>query len=195
MGKKVIGCDVDSTIYGFCENFVKVINELTGEENTYEEWISWDYWHRKYPADVCHKAFSIALDPEKVWYRELYPGVKEIINNIKKHYKVVFITHNRYPDNIKDSVTSWLRCHFGNDVGVCVLHDSIPKIKILENLDAVGIIDDKPETLKDAANAGLLAATLLHPWNRDLVESRNDIVGFEHWCEARDLFGEYNNEC
>ena len=55
---------------------------------------------------------------------------------------------------------------------------------------AVGIdilIDDSPENLERALDAGMVAATILHPWNRELCETE-DVVYGETWEElARNL--------
>ena len=44
------------------------------------------------------------------------------------------------------------------------------------------LIDDSPENLRRAIDAGIAAATILHPWNRDLV-AEEDIVAAEDWSE------------
>jgi hypothetical protein len=44
------------------------------------------------------------------------------------------------------------------------------------------LIDDSPETLNRALDAGMTAATLLHPWNREVCETE-DIVAAEDWPE------------
>ncbi len=44
------------------------------------------------------------------------------------------------------------------------------------------LIDDSPETLEKALDAGLTAATLLHPWNREVCETE-DVVAAKDWRE------------
>ena len=49
------------------------------------------------------------------------------------------------------------------------------------------LIDDSPVNLQGALDAGIAAATLLHPWNRELCETEDVICG-ENWTElARNL--------
>jgi hypothetical protein len=48
-------------------------------------------------------------------------------------------------------------------------------------LDVEVLIDDSPVTLAKALENGLVAATLVHPWNRDLCEEEIDIVSAEDW--------------
>ena len=61
------------------------------------------------------------------------------------------------------------------------------KLDLVRRLGAFGIIDDRPETLARVADAGLWAATKLHPWNRDLVAARADVHGFSDWREVPGL--------
>ena len=42
------------------------------------------------------------------------------------------------------------------------------------------LIDDSPVNLQRAIDAGIRAATLLHPWNRDLVEEE-DVIAADDW--------------
>jgi hypothetical protein len=42
------------------------------------------------------------------------------------------------------------------------------------------LIDDSPRNLEGAIAAGIVPATLLHPWNRDLCEEES-IVCAEDW--------------
>ena len=58
------------------------------------------------------------------------------------------------------------------------------KLGYIRLLDAVGIIDDKPDTLIEVADAGLLAATIITPFNQKLVRKRDDIIGFRSWGQA-----------
>ncbi|MEZ0291410.1 MAG: hypothetical protein ACAH82_02660, partial [Solirubrobacteraceae bacterium] len=44
------------------------------------------------------------------------------------------------------------------------------------------LIDDSPENLEAAIDAGIGAATLVHPWNRELCETEDVICG-DDWDE------------
>ncbi len=43
------------------------------------------------------------------------------------------------------------------------------------------LIDDSPENLVRAAEAGITPATIMHPWNRELCEEDQDIVCAPDW--------------
>ena len=43
------------------------------------------------------------------------------------------------------------------------------------------LIDDSPITLVRAIENGMVAATLVHPWNRDLCEEETEVVSADDW--------------
>ena len=43
------------------------------------------------------------------------------------------------------------------------------------------LIDDSPITLVRAIENGMVAATLVHPWNRDLCEEEAEVVSADDW--------------
>jgi hypothetical protein len=45
-------------------------------------------------------------------------------------------------------------------------------------------VDDSPLNLTKATSAGITAATLIHPWNEDVVESGH-AIGARDWHELR----------
>ena len=49
-------------------------------------------------------------------------------------------------------------------------------------MDVDVLIDDSPVNLERALEAGIVAATLVHPWNRDIVEEE-DVVAAGDWDE------------
>ena len=49
------------------------------------------------------------------------------------------------------------------------------------DLDIDVLIDDSPVTLGRALENGMVAATLVHPWNRDMCEEEADIVCGADW--------------
>ena len=60
------------------------------------------------------------------------------------------------------------------------LHCSQDKVTHAIELGIDVLIDDKPADLLRALEAGMTAATLLHPWNRELCET-DDVICAEDW--------------
>ena len=47
------------------------------------------------------------------------------------------------------------------------------------------LVDDSPVNLQKASQAGIAAATIVHPWNAEMVESGR-AVGGRDWRELRE---------
>jgi uncharacterized protein len=46
------------------------------------------------------------------------------------------------------------------------------------------LVDDSPVNIMRAREAGIVAATLIHPWNEELVE-QNGVLAARDWTELR----------
>ena len=62
------------------------------------------------------------------------------------------------------------------------LHCSYDKISRARELGVGVLVDDSPVNLARALEAGMLGATIVHPWNRELVEG-DDVIGAADWDE------------
>src|SRR3712207_3706296 len=60
------------------------------------------------------------------------------------------------------------------------LYCSYDKVARCEEIGIDVLIDDSPVNLRRALDAGIRPATILHPWNRELVEE-DDVVAAEDW--------------
>ena len=98
---------------------------------------------------------------------------------------VPFVTRHFDPEAIEPRLETWLREHFGREVGLTVTTGE--KLPIVRELGAFGLIDDRPEILVRAADAGLWAAARIQPWNREIVARRADVRGFSDWRQVPDL--------
>jgi hypothetical protein len=48
------------------------------------------------------------------------------------------------------------------------------------------LVDDSPVNLENAREQGIVGATIVHPWNAELVE-RDGIIGARDWRELKGL--------
>jgi hypothetical protein len=64
------------------------------------------------------------------------------------------------------------------------LHCSFDKVSRCVELGIDVLVDDSPVNLVKAQNAGIVAATLIHPWNEDVVAA-GDAIGATSWDELR----------
>ena len=66
------------------------------------------------------------------------------------------------------------------------LHCSYDKVTRCVELNIDVLVDDSPANLESAREQGIVGATILHPWNEELVE-RDGIIGARDWRELGNL--------
>ena len=64
------------------------------------------------------------------------------------------------------------------------LHCSFDKVTRCSELGIDVLVDDSPVNIVRARDAGIVPATIVHPWNADLVE-RDGVIGAPDWSELR----------
>jgi hypothetical protein len=64
------------------------------------------------------------------------------------------------------------------------LHCSFDKVSRCVELGIDVLVDDSPVNLRKAKEAGIVAATLIHPWNEEVVAA-GDAIGAASWDELR----------
>jgi FMN phosphatase YigB (HAD superfamily) len=186
---RVLAVDVDSTIWDFSPVMHDALREVCGVECDYEQVADWQHWFTLTDKENVYKAFSLALDPEKVKEREMYPGVDEALKEIHDQgVRIHFVTNNHDPEPMRNALAYWLLDNLSVPFGLTVLKDS--KFPVLKRVGAFGVIDDRPDFIESAADKGYWVATKLHPWNREVVKKREDIGFFDDWREVPGMIEE-----
>jgi hypothetical protein len=179
--------DVDSTVWNTGARVCEVVLETTGEALDLEAVSTWAQILDGYGEEATAEIFERVLSPERVHDREPYPGAAEVLRHLQEErgLGVHFVTRYHDPGAMTPRLEPWLREHFGAGVGLTVT--SGDKLGVLRRLGAFGLIDDRPEILGRAADAGLWAAAMIQPWNRELLAARPDVRGFSDWREVPNL--------
>ena len=185
--KPTLGLDVDSTVWDLSAWVCEAVLDVTGEALDPESFTTWTHVLDAYGEGIAMEIYTRALVPHRVREREPYPGATEVLRHLQEGcgIRVHFITYNWDPGAMEPHLDPWLKEHFGPNVGLTVTTED--KLGILRALDAFGMVDDRPETISRVADAGLWAATLIQPWNRELVAAKADVHGFESWHEMPGL--------
>jgi len=187
--RPVLGVDVDSTVWDMDVGIRSAVLAVTGEPLT-EPSETWIQLLDHYGEEITTRIFNHVHAPDSIARRDPYPYASEILRRIQEvhGFHIHFVTRNWDADSLLPHLSPWLRRHFGPQVDVTVVTGD--KLPVLRELNAFGMIDDRPDTLEDAADAGLWTAAKLQPWNREPVSKRPDINGFEDWREVLGLLPE-----
>ena len=107
-----------------------------------------------------------------------YEGAVDAVRRWHEAGHWIHVTSHRR-ESCAPATTRWL-----DAVGIPFddLHCSFDKITRCVELDIDLLVDDSPVNITRARERGMLAATLVHPWNRELVQ-QDGVVGGENWHE------------
>ena len=160
--KPTLCTDVDSTIWDAGAWVCSAVLDITGETLDIDRITTWTHILDTYGEETTIAIFDRVFDPQRVRDREPYPGAPEVLRTLQERFgiQIHFVTHND-PEVMAPQLGSWLRTHFGPDVGLTVTTGD--KLDILEELGAFGLIDDRPETIGRVADAGLWAVAKPSP--------------------------------
>lgn len=176
MVKNTIYIDIDSTIWPAEVGYMKAL-ETSGIQG-------FDI-HNLYQDDTpgIAELFIGTLTPKSVEFRDFYPGVVETLNNLyERGYWIEFISHHPEPEKMYDAVADWLWNNIIYSFQLAIFPDTVCKVeRMLEFNNAKCLIEDKPSTLKKAANNGITTFGFVQPWNLETIREDSRIVGFTHW--------------
>lgn len=169
-----IAIDIDSTLHHYWDVLSDASVRRFGIELPYDEQLTWGITRLK-PEQLALCIGETHTDANILAGRP-YPGAVEAVARWHAAGHHVLIASHREP-RCSAATAQWLReiglpfdalyCDFDK-----VTHCSDSRIDLL--------IDDSPENLSAAAAAGIVAATIAHPWNRDLCELE-PVISAEDW--------------
>lgn len=169
-----IAIDIDSTLHHYWDQFAAAAKRRFGVDLPYDDQVTWQI-SRLRPEQV--RACVAETHGERfVLEAEPYPGAVEAIRRWKQGGHFIHITSHRATE-AHDHTARWL-----HRIGVPYdeLYCSYDKVTRCAEIGVGLLIDDSPVNLQRAMDHGIAAATILHPWNRDLVEEE-DVVAAEDW--------------
>ncbi|MFP5328272.1 MAG: 5' nucleotidase, NT5C type [Acidimicrobiia bacterium] len=171
-----IAIDIDSTLHHYWDAFEEAARRRFGVSLPYEHQVTWHITQLR-PEQL--KACIAETHAEKtVLAAEPYPGAVDVVRRWHEAGHWIHITSHRSTD-AHDATARWLE-----RIGLPYddLHCSYDKISRARELGIDILVDDSPVNLLGALEAGIVGATIVHPWNRDVVEEE-DVVAAEDWPE------------
>ena len=169
-----IAIDIDSTLHHYWDQFAAAAKRRFGVELPYEHQVTWNIQQLR-PDQVKACIAETHAEPT-VLGAEPYSGAVDVIGRWKDQGHWIHITSHRSTD-AHGATERWLeRIGLPYDELYC----SWDKVARCEEIGIDVLIDDSPVNLQRAIDAGITAATILHPWNRELVEEE-DVIAAEDW--------------
>ena len=169
-----IAIDIDSTLHHYWDQFAAAAKRRFGVDLPYEHQVTW-HFNRLRPEQLkaCIAETHTAATIERA---EPYPGAADALRRWKDAGHFIHITSHRAVD-AHDATTQWL-----DRVGIPYdeLYCSYDKVTRCREIGIDLLIDDSPVNLQRALETGIRAATLLHPWNRAIVEEE-DVIAADDW--------------
>ena len=169
-----VAIDIDSTLHHYWDQFAAAAKRRFGVDLPYEHQVTWAIGQLR-PEQVRACITETHAEPN-VLGAEPYDGAAEVIGRWREAGHFIHITSHRAAD-AHGATERWLdRAGIPYDELYC----SQDKIARCREIGVEVLIDDSPVNLQRAIEAGIRGATILHPWNRELVEEE-DVVAAEDW--------------
>jgi uncharacterized HAD superfamily protein len=171
-----IAIDIDSTLHPYWDLLDRIAQDRFGVELPYEEQKTWGITALEHEqlVECIHETHT----EENILGAEPYPLAVETVAAWHANGHWIHITSHR-ADHTCEATARWL-----DQIGLPHddLHCSYDKVTRCVELQVDVLIDDSPVNLTNAADRGILGATLIHPWNADMIDGER-IVGGKDWRE------------
>jgi FMN phosphatase YigB (HAD superfamily) len=171
-----IAIDIDSTLHHYWDALEAAARRRFGVSLPYEHQVTWQIDQLR--PEQLRACIAETHAEDTVLAAEPYPGAVDVVRRWHEAGHWIHITSHR-STSAHAATARWLE-----NIGLPYddLHCSYDKITRARELGIDVLVDDSPDNLRGALEAGILGATLVHPWNRDLVEEE-DVVAAEDWPE------------
>jgi uncharacterized protein len=175
-----IAIDIDSTLHDYWQLFSKLARKRFGVALDYEHQIT-------YAIDRLRPEQVAALTAEShaavhVLDATPYEGAVETVRAWHDAGHFIHVTSHRAQE-AHDATAQWLQ-----RIGLPFdeLYCSMDKISRCTEIEIDVLIDDSPENILRAQEAGIVPATILHPWNRELCEEEG-VIAAADWQQLAQL--------
>ena len=171
-----IAIDIDSTLHHYWDLLERVAHDRFGVQIPYEGQRDWGITVLE--RDQLVAAVQETHSDENIESAEPYPGAVEAVCRWHAAGHWIHVTSHRR-DSCDPATRRWLEAHA---IPYHDLHCSFDKITRCVELGIDILIDDSPVNIRAAREKGMLAATLVHPWNEALI-GEEGVIGADEWPE------------
>jgi hypothetical protein len=175
-----IAVDIDSTLYHHWEVLSEVSVRRFGVELPYEEQLTWGLTRLR--PDQFALCVQESHSDERILECVPYQGATQALRGWHTSGHGVHVICRREAGR-RAATTAWLE-----RIGLPFdgLHCTSEKVGLCVELGVGLLIDDGPMNIRGAVEHGILAATILHPWNQEVCEEE-DVVCAGDWPQLATL--------
>jgi hypothetical protein len=172
-----IAIDIDSTLHHYWDALSAAARRRFGVDLPYEDQVTWGI-SRLRPEQL-HVCVEETHGDAVIAAGRPYPGAVETVNAWAQAGHFIHITSHRHV-RAHDATERWLR-----EIGLSFdeLYCSFDKVSRCAEIGIDVLIDDSPVNLLAAMERGIVAATIIHPWNRDVCEEEAEVRCAPDWPE------------
>jgi len=171
-----IAIDIDSTLHHYWDLFALLARKRFGIALAYDQQVTWEIVQLR--DEQVAALVSETHRAEHVLAAEPYPGAVEAVTAWHGAGHFIHVTSHRAPD-AHDATVAWME-----RIGLPFdeLHCSWDKVTRCAEIGIDVLIDDSPRNILRAQEAGIVPATIAHPWNRELCVEEG-VVCARDWPE------------
>jgi uncharacterized HAD superfamily protein len=169
-----IAIDIDSTLHHYWDELAGSVKRRFGVALPYHEQRTWQITRLR--EEQLRAAIADTHSDAAIRRARPYPDAVKTINAWQADGHFIHITSHRALRS-RPATEWWLESiglHYDE------LYCSSDKVDRCQEIGIDVLIDDSPTNIARALEAGIVAATLVHPWNRDVCEEE-DVVCAEDW--------------
>jgi len=169
-----IALDIDSTLHPYWDLLAEIARRRFGVDLPYEEQHTWGITRLKArQLEVC---VAETHSDEVIAKGRPYEGAVDAVRRWHEAGHLIHVTSHRTAES-HAATARWL-----DEIGLPYdeLYCAFDKVGHCQAIGADLLIDDSPVNLQRALDVGIRAATILHPWNRELCETE-EVVCAADW--------------
>jgi len=171
-----IAIDIDSTLHHYWDVLSDAAQRRFGIDLPYDEQLDWGITRLK--PEQLQLCIAETHGDAVIEGSEPYPDAVETVRRWHEQGHFIHITSHR-ATTAHDATARWLeRIGLPYDELYC----SYDKVTRCVEIGIDLLVDDSPVNLARAIDAGIAAATISHPWNRDVCEEEDVVCGAD-WRE------------
>jgi FMN phosphatase YigB (HAD superfamily) len=174
-----IALDIDSTLHHYWPLLERIARDRYGVAMPYEEQRDWGITTLEREQLIACVAETHS--DENILACKPYPDAVETVRAWHEAGHWIHVTSHRR-QGAHAATEAWLEA-----IGMPFddLHCSFDKVSRCIELGVHVLVDDSPQNIEQAREAGIVAATIVHPWNEDLA-ARDGVIGARDWQELRE---------